>query len=181
MKERHWRYSKSLAELKHSNVVRATWTGLGLGCHHTVWPLNIMCGCVFSQTHVQRHTQNFVWGFLFSFLLHYAKLLFWLNCHFPTSHVWEPKGPWVNINETLGPMIMVIASVYVTWVKDTVQPVWEKDILDGRKMDLVPQSHPYSWHNHVQGRWAFVINLRWELPPSSSFWSLTTDEATLLA
>lgn len=32
---------------------------------------------------------------------------------------------------------MVVASVYITWVKDTVQLVWEKDILDG-KVDLVP-------------------------------------------
>lgn len=116
--------------------------------------------CFLTNTCTETYTELCL-GFLFSFLLHYAKFLFWLNCHFPTSHVWEPKGPWVNINETLGPMIMVIASVYVTWVKDTVQPVWEKDILDGRKMDLVPQSHPYSWHNHVQGRWAFVIDQGW--------------------
>ena len=127
-----------------------------------------LCMGVFSpNTCVETHTRLCLRFFL-SFLLHYAKFLFWRNCHFPTSRVWEPKAPWVSINETLGPIIMVVASVYITWVKDTVQLVWEKDIFDG-KVGLVPLFHPYSWCNHIQGWSVYVINLRWELPPPLAF------------
>lgn len=47
------------------------------------------------------------------------------------------QSPAVVINEPLGPIIMVLASVYITWAKDAIQLVREKNILNG-KVDLIP-------------------------------------------
>lgn len=43
----------------------------------------------------------------------------------------------VGTNEPLGPIIMVLASVYITWAKDAIQLVREKDTLNG-KVDWIP-------------------------------------------
>ena len=139
----------------------------------------MLCVGVFSHKHMCRDT-HIILGFFFSFLLCHAKLLFWLDYHFPISHGWEAKAPWVGINEILGPIIIMEVSVYLTWVKDTIQLVGWKE---------------YSWWESGFGSLVPSLFLTKSCPrllglcdlhevgvvSSSGFSSLTTDKAMLLA
>lgn len=91
-----------------------------------MWPFDTLCGFVFPQTHRQRHRESCLGFFLFSFFLCNAKLVFWLECHFPASCVWETKAPATGLAETLW-LIMTVGAGGYARAEDWVQLVREKD------------------------------------------------------
>lgn len=92
---------KSFVVVKFLNAVRTIRTSLDLGCNQTTvafWHFVEVC----FPTNTWAEAENFVWVLsLFSFLLCDAKLMFWLECHFPTSYVWDRKAPWIGWTDTL--------------------------------------------------------------------------------
>ena len=93
---------KPFVVVKFPNAVSTIRTSLDLGCNQSSVAFLTFHVGLFSHKHMGRGAENFVWVlFLFSFFLCNAKLMFWLECHCPTSSVWEPKAPWIGWTDTL--------------------------------------------------------------------------------